>query len=97
MTTKLVSANLGLILVVEKNGKQQKKQFSIMCPCGVNQPTVMVAHLCDFLNEQLNMDIFVDWHDISKSVVKIARPAKIKAPRKMTQSQFNRKIKELAP
>lgn len=85
MKTKLVSANMGIVLIVERDGEQQKVEFSLSSS---EQPSAFVGKLCNFIMEELEMDYLRD-------TVSIAKPKKIKAPRTVSQKEFNKKIKEL--
>lgn len=89
MTTKLVSANLGIILIVERDGKQEKKQFSVVVPSQeAPQPYDAMYYLKQFIEDALGMDF-------EQGRIPIAKPKKIKAKRPVSQADFNKKIKSL--
>ena len=89
MTTKLVSANMGIILVVERDGKQETMQFSVTCPSAkARQPNDALYFLRNFLCEEFGIDV-------TQHSVPIAKPKRIKAHRPVSQNEFNKKIKEL--
>jgi len=88
MATKLVSANMGIILVVERDGKQETVQWSTVVPShNVPQPHDALFYLEQYLSETFDMDI--------QQHVPVAKPKRIKASRPVSQKEFNRKIKEL--
>lgn len=101
MTTKLVSANMGIILVVERDGKQETMQFSVECPRGAKQPIDGIIEICEFLNgefEEYEIGyIAYDWQDLGGEPprIPIAKPKRIKAHRAISQNEFNKKIREL--
>jgi hypothetical protein len=98
MTTKLVSANLGLRLTLEVDGKEIQKEWSGVCPRGFNHPSEMIQAVCNILNDEFGTNYHIQNHlRYPKKEIKFARPAKIKSPKKISQSEFNRKIKELVP
>lgn len=98
MTTKLISANLGITLQIERDGKQEKVQFSCVCPSPHNlQPYDMLYNLCKFINETFDTELKVDYAQYRNHFVEIAKPKKIKAHRPISQKQFNKRIKELVP
>lgn len=95
MTIKLISMNVGVRLELEVNGKERKLEWNAICPSYEN-PSVddLMEHLMSFLNTELDAYVVVDgefWR------VKIAKPKKIKAPKRVSQNEFNRRIKELQP
>ena len=85
MTTKLVSANMGIVLVVERDGQQVKREFSLTSS---DQPRVFVGKLCDFIMSELDMSYLRD-------TVSIARPKRLKPHRPVSQEKFNQMKKEL--
>ena len=96
MTTKLISANLGIKLVLEKDGKEQDATFSMVCPSqNTVNPFDLVEEITHFLNEKLEKDSFFEW--ARYEFVPIAKPKKIKAKKYVSQEEFNRRIKEIVP
>lgn len=98
MTTKLVSANLGLRLTLEVDGKQKDVEFSAVCP-SESSPNlvVLVGELLDLLNDEFGTAYVAYDSDTIPAEIEIAKPKKIKTPKKISQAEFNRKIKELVP
>jgi hypothetical protein len=91
MTTKLVSANMGIVLIVERDGQERKVEFSVVSPSAkARQLNDALFFLREFLNDEFGIDV-------TQHSVKIAKPKKIKAPRALTHKQFNKKIGELVP
>ena len=76
---------MGIVLVVERDGQQVKREFSLTSS---DQPRVFVGKLCDFIMSELDMSYLRD-------TVSIAKPRKIKAPRKVTHEQFIQQVKDL--
>lgn len=94
MTTKLVSANMGIVLVVERDGKQERLEFSATTHEGIlGQPLDIMREIAGFLDEHLGTDMDVVYEE--KGYVEFAKPKRIKAPRAVSQKEFNRKIKGL--
>jgi len=94
MTTKLVSANMGIVLIVEKDGKQETKQFSLEIPrWETSNPLYLVDNLLAFLNTGLECNACFDW--VKFPEIKLAKSKKIKARQPVSQKEFNKKIKEL--
>ena len=92
MATKLVSANMGIVLVIGKDGKQIKKEWSAIFPTeNIPQPYDALFYLKRFLEDSFETDI-------EQTHVPIAKPRKIKARRQLvTQEEFVKRIKELSP
>lgn len=94
MTTKLISANMGMKLVLDVDGQERPIEFSAVAKYGGNTVDEVVISLINFLNRELGADAYLDgefWQ------IKFARPAKIKAPKRVSQDEYNRRIKELQP
>lgn len=95
--SKLVSANMGIILTVERNGKQEKTQMSVTCPSD-SAPNLVFAlgALCDFINQEFGSHIYVT--GINTSLQKIAKSnKKVRVNKYISQDEFNKTIKELQP
>lgn len=89
MTTKLVSANMGIVLIVEKDGKQETKQFSIVFPSSkARQPNAALYFLRQFLCDEFEIDV-------ERHSVQIVTSKKLKPTRPISQKEFNKKIKAL--
>ena len=83
--TKLISANLGIILEIEQDGKERKVEWSIAFPSAkARQPNDALFFLRQFLCEEFCVDV-------ERHSVQIAKPKKIKAPKSMSHKQFNKK------
>lgn len=100
MTTKLISANMGIVLEVLRDGKQEKHEFTMRLPTHIyNQPIEAIQELCDWLNREFGDEWGISYqaHDNAGVQVPVAKPPKIKAAKRISQNEFNRRIKELQP
>ena len=94
MTTKLVSANMGISLIVERDGKEEKVQWSCAFPnSDTEQPIDAVKKLLDLLNGEFGTDLYLgeceyEWTEIAKPKIKAKRRA-------ISHNEFNQKISEL--
>jgi hypothetical protein len=91
MTTKLISANMGIILIVERDGKEEKVQISLTCPSDeIPQPFAGLCELARFLEDEFNVEYTKQLKN-----VELVKPKRIKAKHPISQERFNQKIKEL--
>ena len=85
MTTKLISANMGIVLIVEKDGQESRVEWNIAFPSAkARQPNDALFFLRQFLCEEFGVDV-------ERHSVQIAKPRKIKALKGMSHKQFNKK------
>lgn len=89
MTTKLISLNVSAHLTLLVDGKECKMEWSMICPSpSAKQPYDVLYYLKEFLEEKMSMDI-------KNEFIPMVKLKRIKAVRKISQEQFNKKIKEL--
>jgi len=94
MTTKLISANMGVRLLLEKDGKEVMVEWSGVCPSESHkQPRTLIQELCKVLRHEFGEGFDITF-DIYRTV-EIAKPKKLKPNKKITQEQFNKRVKEL--
>ena len=92
--TKLVSAVMGISLIVEQDGEQRKVEYTMRTHEGIlGQPLDCMREMATFINEHLGTDLEVVYEECGN--VQFAKPKRIKARSKVTQKQFNKRIAEL--
>lgn len=100
MTTKLVSANMGMKLVLDVDGQERIVEFSAVCPSESHkQPASVLREMVMFINETFGTELYVTCDSFRNGAINvpIAKPKRIKAPKRVSQAEYNRRIKELQP
>lgn len=100
MTTKLIYANMGMKLVLDVDGQERTVEFSAVCPSESHkQPASALREMVQFFNEIFETELYItcDSYKREASNVELAKPRKIKAPKRVSQDEYNRRIKELQP
>lgn len=91
---KLVSISMGMSLIVERDGQEERKELTMRLPnVEDEQPIDALQALAEFLNNELGLDLDVVYD--RAGYVQIAKPKRIKAHRKVTHEEFNKRIAEL--
>jgi len=91
---KLISMNLGVRLVIRNEQGEHEFEWSAICPSqSAPHPEEALQQLCNLFNETFGTEMFVD--SATFDTVSLAKPVKIKAPKKISHRTFNKRIKEL--
>ena len=85
---------IGIRMTVEVDGVQEDREFTMRLPTHIfNQPREMLDEAVYWLNQELGTDLEITFSKTPDA--EVVKPKRIKARRKVTHDEFNRRIGQL--